>query len=241
MNDVVVTNYCFGPLYGKQQERLKESITKLYPQINIKFWKDEERRQEICDLNKLPPGARTNYESCYGFKVHAIKACLDEGYKKIIWADSAMIFHHGLEDIIEKRLSKEGVICCHGDQRLINCISDSCLSAIGKTKNDIEHLSLIAGSIYLFDFNHPVTQKFFDKWYDMEKRNLFGRATDPQLLPGFNNHGADETCFALCLDEVGLKPLKQKDLGYYFDPPPIPTHYENGTPIVFQKHHDIKM
>jgi len=178
MKDIVFTSVCFGDAhtnggaYIKQQNRLKESISEIYPDANMRFW-----ASKYDDLSNRPTGARTHFDSSYGFKVHAVKSCLEEGFKKIIWVDTAIIMKPGLETILEV-LSGKGVMAGVDTNKLNTCTSDKCLNWIVKPKEYLNNLNLVAGSVYLFDFNHPKTQPFFDMWSKMEEDGLFGSAEE---------------------------------------------------------------
>jgi len=208
MKDVVFTSCAFGPLYSRQQDRLKRSIQDLYPDANIRFWKSVKTHTELTP-GEWPPGSKTHMDSMYGFKVHCVNNCLQDGFKKIIFLDPAVVLAPGLEQILEN-LSINGVMAAKDDTMLQECISKSCLEWLGKTKEDIKHLTLVGGSVYLFDFNHPITYPFFRYWFKMEAEGVFGSQHECTWNGGehgtWNNHRMDETCFSLCLDKFGLKP-----------------------------------
>jgi FkbM family methyltransferase len=212
MKDLVFTSYGFGDLYCRQQERLEKSIRELYPEASIRFWHSINGSSNN-DINERPPGSKTFHESMYGFKVHCIKSCLDEGFKRIIFLDVAVVLESGLEIVLET-LRKEGVMCAIDPSLLIDRVSDKCLQYMGKTKEDIKDLTIVGGSVYLFDFNHPITQPFFDEWYEMENLGLFGSESDAQQS-WWNGHRCDEACFSLCLDKFGLKPSVWDHVGYF--------------------------
>ena len=208
MKDVVFTCYAFGEIYLRQQERLKNSILNIYPDANIRFWNSKSGSTHN-NLDEMPPGSRTFHESTYGFKVHCVNSCLNEGFKKIIFMDPAVVLESKIESILEN-LEKEGVMCTKDPWPLEDRVSYKCLSWLGKTKEDIKHLTLVGGSLYLFDFNHPVTQPFFDMWMKMEEYGLFGSEPDAQQ-PWWNGHRQDEACFSLCMDRYDLKPKEVDD------------------------------
>lgn len=211
MNEVVFTTYSFGDLYVRQQQRLKESILSIYPNANLRFWKDESG--ESYPQEGRPPGAKTFKESMYGFKVHCIKNCLNEGFKKIIFLDAAMVLESKIDRVMELA-SELGVLCAIDRSSLKDRCSDRALNYRGKSRKEIEDLTIVGGSLYVFDFNNPITESVFNMWSYMESAGMFGSEYEAAngLIQGHRN---DEACMALCLDAFGLKPLGFDEVGYH--------------------------
>jgi len=238
MKDVVFTSYAFGTLYCSQQERLKRSIQDLYPDANIRFWKSVKNHYD--DVVMLPPGSKTHGDSMYGFKVHCINNCIQEGFKKIIFLDPACVIAPGLEQILEN-LTKHGVMAAEDGTALRGHISNKCCDYIGKTREDVDHLTLVGGSVYLFDFNHPITKPFFDEFYKMEQDGIFG--SQQECIDGggvggvWNDHRMDETCFSLCMDKFGLKSSKA-DASKEHDSSWMGTKIGNPETVFYKFHHD---
>lgn len=212
IKDIVFTSYAFGDLYCRQQDRLKKSILQRYPDANIKFWQSKSN-SSFNNLSELPPGSKTFHESMYGFKVHCIKNCLNEGFKIIIYLDVAVVIETDIFPILET-LKHEGVMCAIDKSSLSNRVSEKCLKWVGKTKEQIKDLTIVGGSLFLFDFNHPITKPFFDMWAKMEEEGLFGSESDAQQ-PWWNAHRHDEACFSLCLDAFNMKPSSWDKVGYH--------------------------
>lgn len=212
MKDVVFTSYAFGDLYVRQQERLKQSILKLYPDANIRFWSSESG-DSYNNINELPPGSKTFKESMYGFKVHCIFNCLKEGFPIIIYLDTAIVLENKIDEVLEFA-SKVGVAVPIDRSNLKDRVSDKALAYCNKKRHEIDHLTIVGGSLIIFDFNNPITKDIFAMWYDMEAKGLFGSEYEAAngLMQG---HRHDEACMSLCLDAFGSKPFGFEEVGYH--------------------------
>jgi len=212
MTDFVFTSYAFGALYCYQQERLRQSILKVYPDANIRFWhNDNGSSLDVCNV----PGARTFHESMYGFKVHCVRNCIDEGFKRVIFLDAAMILEGDISDILETA-SRMGVLCTRENTDLHTVISQQCLMYIGKTREELkaQALTLVGGSVYIFDFNSPIAGKVFEYWQELEASSMFG-SEEEDVRGLLDGHRKDETCMALALDKYGVKPQGFDVVGYH--------------------------
>ena len=210
MNDVVFTTYSFGELYCYQQERLRDSILQIYPEGNLRFYRD--LHGASAPQEGRPPGSKTFHESMYGFKVHCVKNCLKEGFKKIIFLDAAIILEGEISNVLEKA-HEIGVLAAVDHTELKNVTSDDCLKYVGRKREDLTE-TLVGGSVYIFDFTNPITEKVFDRWAQMEADGIFGCEKDDArgLLQG---HRKDETCMSLALSENGIKPCGFDEIGYH--------------------------
>lgn len=231
MNDVVFTSYAFGQLYVRQQERLRQSILKIYPDANIRFWTSKDGTT-LNDLSEMPPGSKTFSESMYGFKVHCIENCRKEGFTKIIFLDVAVCLEGEIDHVL-KAANEVGFLAPIDRSALNGKVSDAALEYFGRSRESIKDLTIISGSLYVLDFTNPITEKVFGMWYDMEAKGLFG--SEAQAARGtIQGHRSDEACLSLCLDHFGIKPVGFDVAGYHnVNAEPIP----NGRSFVFHKLH----
>lgn len=211
MKDVIFTSYTFdneaaGGDYRAQQIRLRESILSIYPDANLNFQYEPEHI-----------GKPKFQQSLYGFKVRLVKECLEMGYKKIVFADSALTFC-GEIDYWFELIKDYGVLAIGGKQSLDTVISNDLKRYIHKNNRTLSKIMLVGGSIYVFDFDVPKCKKVFDYWADLEERGLFG--TQDDLSHGrLGNHRMDETCISISLYLHGVKPMGFSDLNYgYINP-----------------------
>jgi hypothetical protein len=199
MKDLCFTSVAFGEQYIAQQDRLKESILKIYPDANILFWRGE-----------LPPGSKPFLESLYGFKVHAI-AEAKKTFSKVLWLDPAMI----LMDEVDTALKERDVAVVKDDNILIGTIGDKALDYFCIPKSEVEEnkLHLVGGSLYYFNFDWQNAEDVFDMWYGSEHDGIFGsqfEAASEQI----NGHRNDESCMAISLYINMVEPVSGPEIGY---------------------------
>lgn len=175
--------------------RLKESLLQHHPDASMFFWQDA-----------LPAGARSFYESLYGFKPHCIKAALDAGFKKIAWIDCTAVVQDKLEYYDQFTAEHGGVLAVQDDNKLTGFCSDRALKYIGKNRDYLKDKHLIGGSFYYFDFNYPKAQTIFNEWLTAEKKGLFGSMAE-QCSERLQGHRSDETMLSLMLYKHGSKPF----------------------------------
>jgi hypothetical protein len=188
-NDFCFLSVAFGPRYIEQQYRMLGSIMDVYPDASVKLWFDS-----------YPHNSRLHSESLYGFKVHAVKSALVEGYKKIIWLDTACI----LQQPVDYWFSlNQPVLAAKDDNALGKHIGDKALNYYGNP--DITGMNLVGGSVYVFDFNHPDCQKIFDHWAKAEGDGVFGSQQE-QASGKINRHRHDESCLSMALYQNGYEP-----------------------------------
>lgn len=207
MKDVCFVSVCFGdPRYFFQMDRLKASILCFYPNANCLFFR-----------GSYPPGSRTFYESLYGFKPHAISMAKEQGYKKIIWLDPAMIMIDVIDDLLRFEM-----MAVKDDNVLYNVISDSCYKYFKETKQNVydKDWHLVGGSIYTFDFEKESANLIFNSWLEAEKAGMFG-SQEEQASDRLQGHRMDEAVMALCMYFNGIEPVSADEARYCWAENPI--------------------
>lgn len=227
LNDFIFTSYCFGEQYLEQQKRLKESILAIYPNANTHF------------LNEPQETGKPKFQqSLYGFKVGLVRDCLQKGFKKIIFFDTAIT----LNDTVDYwfNLAKDlGVLAAVDRQTLNNVTSNQCLKYLGLRRDEVSNINLVGGSIYVFDFNTDLCNKIFNLWSELEAKGMFGKQDDlsNDKLQG---HRMDETCMALAMALNEQKPLGHDLMRYaYLKPGEDKLHTMgdgNYKPVCIKKH-----
>jgi hypothetical protein len=200
MKDVVFVSVAFGHEYLKQMDRLQKSILRIYPEANLLFFD-----------NGLPTGSQSFYDSLYGFKPHAIQEARNQGYKKVIWLDPAMI----LVDKIDELIARETIVAVKDESLLHNVVSDRCYKYFGFTRDFVKakNWHLVGGSLYFFNFEHPYTNIVFDQWLKAEKDGIFGSQWDA-ASDKLQGHRYDEAVMALCMYTNNIKPVTHADVRY---------------------------
>lgn len=208
MKDCIFLNLAFGDYrYTEQQERCNASIRAIYPDANIKSW-----------TNEYPPGSRTHRESLYGFKVHAIRWAMEQGYSKIIWVDTAVILQKEV-DYWFTLIPKYGVIAAKDDNKLINFTAPQYRFYVQ------DHWHLCGGSLYVFDMAKKLSYVTFHEWAEFERRDFFG-SQQQQASGKINSHRHDETMLAISLYQSGTEPT-----------PYDVCRYNNGSGSIVTKQH----
>lgn len=196
MTDVAFVSVAFGDKrYIEQQAKLNHSIRQIYPDASIFYWTD-----------KMPPGSRSFSQSLYGFKPHAVKAALDDGFKKIMFFDPAIVLTDKI-DYYQEIVKDYGVLAAQDDNKLTNFCSDAALRYAGVERWAMQDWHLVGGSFYYFDFNLKLCQDIFDNWMTSEKMGLFGSQAEQASGKLDHGHRNDEAMMALALYIEGSKPL----------------------------------
>lgn len=215
MKDICFVSVVFGDKrYIDQQDRLLKSIDSIYPmteEVQYLFW-----------TNTLPPGAKHHRESLYGFKVYAVLEALHQGFKKIVWMDSACILQDKLDYYFEI-IKDYGVIAAKDDNLLKNHISDKALEYFGNP--DTKGMHLIGGSLYIFNFSSMLCSDIFDQWKRAEADGIFGSQYE-SATGQINRSRHDESALAMSL--------------YLNDSEPVPydvCRYNNGPGSIVNKLH----
>lgn len=204
MTDFCFVNVSFGDRYVRTQERLRDSILKIYPDAAMFFWTDE-----------LPPNSKPFVQSLYGFKVHAINHARANGFKKIIWIDTCGVLLQRIDDLW--RLVRSYGVWAVADEVTVRRYCSQALLTIYKVPAD---LKLVGGSLYLFDFEVFHSQLIFQTWEKMEAAGHFG---DMKLImaEGDENDGVDrcghrmdETCMSIAMWLHNSRPIA-RDVSMY--------------------------
>lgn len=192
MTDFCFLSVAFGPRYIEQQTRLHQSLQTVHPCINHIAWTDA-----------YPPGSRLHKDSLYGFKPHAVQYALDQGYKRIVWLDTAIVLQQPI-DYYWSLTGKFGVLAAKDDNALSKHIGQKALDYFGNPS--LEGMHLVGGSLYVFDFNLPLCYRIFNRWLFAEEDGMFGSQQE-QSSGQANGHRHDESCMAMSLYKSGSEPL----------------------------------
>lgn len=207
MDDVCFVSVAFGERYVEQQERLRESILAIYPDAILLFYTDTS-----------PEGARSFYESLYGFKPYAVLDAINvKRCHKIVWCDTAMILMDKIDDMF-----KYDIMAVQDDNKLVKFISDRYLSENKLTREELERLPwhLVGGSLFYFDFTKDITCDIFAGWIADERAGLFGSQYE-EASEKLQGHRADETCMAMQLYKHGVNPVSASEVRYNVEEKPM--------------------
>lgn len=207
MDDVCFVSVAFGFEYLKQMDKLQKSILSIYPESNLLFFD-----------NGLPNGSKSFLDSLYGFKPHAIQEARNQGFKKVIWLDPAMI----LVDKVDELINKPTLIAVKDDSLLYNVVSNKCYSYFGLDPHYVNSMQwhLVGGSLYFFNFDRPIDNIIFDMWLNAEKNGIFGsqqQAASEQL----QGHRYDEAVMAIAMYMNGVQPVGADEVRYCIEDNPM--------------------
>lgn len=206
MNDLVFCCLAFGDRYIAQQARLRQSIRAIYPKANLLF-----------HTGTLPPGSKPFLDSLYGFKPHLAQEAIDNGFKRIILLDPAMILMDKIDGFL-----KYPMIAVKDETNLYEVISNKTCTYYKITRDEIKENEwhLVGGSFYYFDLYNQDARNIFKTWITAEKAGLFGsqqEAASEQL----QGHRYDETLMALAMYFNDVSPASHADVGYCTGDTPI--------------------
>lgn len=229
-SEVIFTSYCFGNKaaqgdYKPQQDRLRESILKIYPNANLLFEYEPEET-----------GKPRFQKSMYGFKVHMVNKCRAMGFKKIIFFDAAICLEQPVDYWFEQ-VKTYGVLSAVDRATLDKVSSNKVLAYLGLSRGDVSSWYLAGGSIYVFDFDTELTQRIFNKWEELEREGLFGQQED--ISAGrLEGHRMDETCMSLSMYLSGSHPVGHDIMRYAYEHPETKLLHSVGDyePIVIKRH-----
>lgn len=199
-NDFCFLSVAFGPRYIQQQTRLNQSLQAIHPEAKHFAWTDT-----------YPPGARTHSESLYGFKPWAVAHAFAEGYRKIIWLDTAIVLQHPVDYWFTLGVP---VIAAKDDNALSKTICDKALDFYDNP--DITGMHLVGGSVYVFDWEQPLCNMIFANWCMNECNGLFGSQAE-QSSGQINRHRHDESIMAYIMQSNGVQPLTHDVMRYNQD------------------------
>lgn len=192
----------YGEAYLEQQDRLVESIRKVYSpeEAHVLAWRDT-----------YPKGARDWLTSSYGFKVWAIQHALNQGYKKVVYMDTAMILLDKLD--IDHLVPEYGFIAVKDDSNLMNVTSDLACAYFGVTREWLNGKNLVGGSFYYLNVENPKAMAIFKQWIQAEKHDIFG-SQELESAGKQQGHRHDESSLAICLYLNDSKPVSYESVGY---------------------------
>lgn len=223
ISEVIFTSYCFGNDYRKQQERLAYSIRGIYRDARLHFVHE----MEVVGKDKFQ-------QSLYGFKVHMIKQCIEFGFKKIIYFDTAICLHKRVDQWFQLT-QKHGFLAAIDNQMLSAVTSNNCLRYLNLKREQVSSYNLCGGSLYILDMDVTLCREIWNTWSQMEAVGLFG-TQDDLSYDRLQSHRMDETCLGLSFMLHGVKPLTHNEIGYAYEHPETKKLVGSKDPIVIKRH-----
>jgi hypothetical protein len=140
----------------------------------------------------------THSDNPYAFKVHCIETVRKKGFSVIVWSDCINRLEKPLTEIFQET-SEKGVYL-QGDEHASGLFAnDTALNYFGISRDDAMKIEAVYACLMIFDFRHPITSVFFDRWKKASEDGIFiGRwdnlNTTESLDSRCRGHRHDQTC-----------------------------------------------
>jgi hypothetical protein len=203
-----IVNVSIGGWYPKGQQRLRTSVKKHSPGIDIVEWTDN-----------YPAGCPPHITVPYAFKPYAFKAAKDQGYTSVLWLDSAAWAVRPLEPFFEA-FEQEGHFFQLNGWRNGNWCSDAALKTLGYTRDEMMEISHIMACIIGLDFTKECAVEFFDEYLRLAndgvtfhgawKNDQKQVSADDRVL----GHRHDQTAASAVIHRLGIPIAKLAALHY---------------------------
>lgn len=196
MNRWCVVIVTFGEPYDEFQPRLLASLDV--------HW----RGDRMIWTGKLPDGAPSHSQCPFGFKLYAIKAARDAGHRGVVWMDGGGYLTGPVDPLLE-RTSREGCYIVEGTKPLSWWVSEEAARGMGVTRGDMDlrGWKLCGGTPYAFDFDHPVADQFFRRWWHAMEAGHF-RHVPGDGTNGFHGSRHDESIASILMYQLGITPQR---------------------------------
>jgi len=199
-----IINVATGDFYQKQQERLVKSVQK-FTTMESAEWVD------LWHWTNFPPGSKSQEQSPYGFKIHALKFAYQQGNTSLLWLDSPAQCIKDPSPIFDHMETYGYYAMSHHDP-LENWVGDTALKRFGMTREQLKGFHLPSGSCYGFDLSQSWVRRLFDQFCQLEEEGLF----KSEVIGPDKWHRHDEAILALLLMQFNLPvffndPLFQSD------------------------------
>lgn len=149
----------------------------------------------------------------YQFKVFAIQAALEAGYKQIIWMDSTVRMRINPIPLLSTAKDRGIVAWDNLSFPVREWINDTALDRLGENVESVQDIKQIMACCIIFDFDHPTTKEVFERWAAAAFDNSF--RNDETVRPGFKAHRHDQACLSVILHRYGV-PLLEYGEGFCY-------------------------
>lgn len=212
-----IINVSIGSPYVQYQQRLKNSLAEMMPDVKALFWTDE-----------LPSGAKPHSESMYGFKMYAFEEAFRQGYDSVIWLDSPTVLHRNIDfvfDILESNLYGELVVST--ESKLYQYCDERTIEHFQITRQYVKDMDWLLN--YGFVFGFLSDSNTYQRMFDCERKGLFMTAEEDYIDhctnsgKAFNSeyveHRHEESIISMIVQSEGRKliPLKKLKSCFSFE------------------------
>jgi hypothetical protein len=161
-------------------------------------------------------GSPSHQERPYAFKVYAVEYARKLGYDVVIWLDSPFRLIKPIDEWI-KEIEKVGVYLQRDGWWCGQWANDNSLKYFGVSRDEAMTIPNIYACILAFDFRHPITPVFFERWKTACDDGAFcGKGKNTEKTESQDErclgHRHDQTCAELIAHQLNL-PLSELVLG----------------------------
>lgn len=174
----------------------------------------------------------SHYEVPYGFKCYQIQEAIEAGYRKILWCDSTIVKVGNLDPLFE-HAAKHGVCAFENlGYPLKYWIHDAASSKLGITDEQLESMKQIMACVMVFDFDNPIGEEVFYKWFDAGRDGVSFNMRDYKSdREGWKGHQGDQPIISALLNLYNIPILPYGQLCYE----PHDETKEYGEPLLVNK------
>ena len=170
-----------------------------------------------------PQGCPSQRQTPFAFKPWWIRHVADQGFRRILWLDSAYWAFKNPQPIFDRLAETEpGVLLWHCGWSVRQWTSDAAIRWFGLSADEAHQIRMIQASMMAFDLDRG-GREFLDRWW--ESRVTFTGAwtndnhevsNDPRCL----GHRHDQSAASMVAHEMGIDLVIMPDLCAFAHCPP---------------------
>lgn len=147
--------------------------------------------------NEESIGAPKHKDNPYAFKVYAIQAAIDAGYKHILYLDSSVFAIKNVLPVFDV-IEEEGYFMQEAGHYVGNWCNDVTLDYFGLQRDEAMEMLMYGNAGMLgLNMNEVISQDFFAQW----KQSML----DGMFIGSWSNHRHDMTCGSIIANKLGMK------------------------------------
>lgn len=113
-------------------------------------------------IHEASVGSLPHLDNPYGFKISAIRKCIDAGYKRVLWADTSMFAVKSVQPVFDS-IRTNGYFFHRSLHNLSEWCNDFTLSYFGITRDELLDYKMVHGGLIGFDFDNEISISIFNK------------------------------------------------------------------------------
>jgi hypothetical protein len=195
-----IINFAKGAWYPTGQDRLRRTLCETGFKGDLLFWNAESELG--CPPHETMP---------YAFKIYAFNEAMKRGYELILWCDAAVWAHRSIDPLLD-HIKKEGHVFFQAGFDCAQWTSDSCLTAMGVTRDSAEKMPMYMACCMGVCLSNPRSVRFMEELAKNCKREtLFGAWTnhnqEVSTDPRCTGHRHDQSVGSIIASQLGMRQL----------------------------------